>query len=64
MAVESNSGKDTQYGSLPSSVEEDDPQEEYQTTADFFVAIGFVAFGIVALASGLLSIYWSMTGYN
>lgn len=59
MTAEPDSAK-THYGSVPSSVEEEDPQEEHQTAADFFVAIGFVTFGIVALASGLLSIFWSM----
>lgn len=52
------------YGSLPSCTEEEDPQEEKQRAADFILAVGFVAFGVIALLSGMLSIVWSVTGYE
>eukprot|EP00804_Cyclotella_cryptica_P008486 CCRYP_003989-RA/>CCRYP_003989-RA protein AED:0.10 eAED:0.10 QI:1133/0.66/0.75/1/0.33/0.5/4/0/347 len=52
------------YGSMPSNVEEEDPQDERQATSDFLVAIGFVIFGIVALSSGILSIMCATAGYD
>lgn len=51
-----------QYSTI--QVEEDSSQNKKQTYADFVVAMGFVAFGIVALSSGLLSIHLSLCGYS
>ena len=42
--------------SMTSCVEEEDPQDEKATGYDFAVAAGFTVFGIVAFASGILSL--------
>lgn len=49
-----------QYSSIQGV--EDNSRNEKQTFSDFVVAMGFVAFGIVALSSGLLSIHLSLCG--
>lgn len=46
---------------ISSCTEEYDPQGEKKSNTDFVIAIGFVGFGIIALASGILSIIRSLS---